>query len=183
MASGEDSFYNSLAQHIYATRSVDRVSLHVTVNCKKGCTARCAKTWQRQLVTLDNEATFVVAWHAPFQTTRQNRCLHGFRKCRGALIPHIVMSETEDLQGGVGLAMFHSSDRTTKQTAARMLSHNAAPAWSNLYPQRRPSEDAHRFECDDASLFAALAHVVSTFSQQCRVERVVRVISWPNVTL
>ena len=32
-------------------------------------------------------------------------------------------------------------------------------------------------------LFAAPAHVVSTFLQQCRVERVLRVVCWPNVTL
>ena len=101
-----------------------------------------AKTWQRQLVTLDHEATFVEAWHAPFQTTRQIRHLHGFGERRGALIRHLVISEIEDLQGGVGLAMLHSSDRTTQQTPARMLSQNAAPAWSNLYPQSRPCEDA-----------------------------------------
>ena len=115
----------------------DRLSvfLHVTGSCKNGCTSR-------QLVKLDHEATFVRTKHAQFQTTRQNRCLHGFRKCRGALVLHLVIAEIEVLQGGVGLAMFNSSDRTTQQTPARMLSHNAAPAWSNLYPQRRPCEDA-----------------------------------------
>ena len=110
---------------------------------QNGSTAGCAKTWKRQLVTLDHEATFVETWHAPFQTTRQNRCLYGFRKCRGALVPHLVVIENEELQSGVGLAMLHSSDHTTQQTPARMLSHNAAPAWPNLYPQKTPREDAH----------------------------------------
>ena len=73
----------------------------------------------------------------------KNRCLHGFGECRGALIPHLVVSDTEDLQGGVGLAMLHSSNRTTQHTSARMLSHNAAPAWSKIHPQRRPCEDSH----------------------------------------
>ena len=58
----------------------------------------------------------------------KNRCLHGFCECRGALIPHLVVVEIEELQGGVGLAMLHSGDRTTQQTAPRMLPHNAAPA-------------------------------------------------------
>ena len=85
-------------------------------------------TLKRQLVTLDHEATFVETWHAQFQTTRQNRCLHGFRKCRGALILHLVAVEMEVLQSGVGLAKLHSSDHTTQQTPARMLSLNAPPA-------------------------------------------------------
>ena len=92
------------------------VFLHVTGNCKMAAPQHCTKTWKRQLVTLDHEATFVEAWHAPFQTTRQNCCLHGFRKCRGALVLHLVEFEIEDLQGGVGLAMFNSSDHTTQQT-------------------------------------------------------------------
>ena len=53
-------------------------------------------TLKRQTVTLDHEATFVETWHVQFQTTRQNRCLHGFGERRGALIPHLVVVETED---------------------------------------------------------------------------------------
>ena len=99
-------------------------------------------TLKRQLVTLGHEATFVETWHAQFQTTHQNRCLHSFGERRGALIPHLVAVEIEDRQGGVGLAMLHSSDRTKQQTSARMLSHNAAPAWSKFHPQRMPCEDS-----------------------------------------
>ena len=118
------------------------VFLHVTGNCKMTALHTAPKTWKRQLVTLDHEATFLETMYAQFQTTHQNHCLYGFRKCRGALVPHLVIAEIEFLQGGVRLAMLHSSDRTTQQTPARMLPHNAAPAWSNLYPQKMPCEDA-----------------------------------------
>ena len=92
-------------------------------------------TLKRQTVTLDHEATFVETWHVQFQTTHQNRCLHGFGECRGALIPHLVVVETEDRQGGVGLATLHRSDYTTQQTAPRMLPHNAPPAWSKFHTE------------------------------------------------
>ena len=98
-------------------------------------------TLKRQLVTLDHEATFVETWHVQFQTTHQNRCLHGFGERRGALIPHLVVVEIEELQDGVGLAMRHRSDHTTQQTAERMLSHNVAPACEdsqNLSATTRP---------------------------------------------
>ena len=74
-------------------------------------------------------------WHVQFQTTYQNRCLHGFGERRGALIPHLVVVEIEELQDGVGLAMRHRSDHTTQQTAERMLSHNAPPAWSKFHTE------------------------------------------------
>ena len=127
-------------------------------------------TLKRQLVTLGREATFVETWHAQFQTTHQNRCLHSFGERRGALILHLVAPETEVLQGGVRLVVLQSSDRTKQQTSARMLPHKSAPAWFKFHPQRMPCE----------VLFAALAHVVSTFVQHCRVERVLRVVCWPK---
>ena len=100
-------------------------------------------TLKRQLVTLGREATFVETWHAQFQTTQQNRCLHSFGERRGALIPHVVVVEIEVRQGGVGLVVLRSSNRTKQQTAPRMLPHNAPPAWSKFHPQRRPCENAH----------------------------------------
>ena len=77
-------------------------------------------TLKRQLVTLGREATFVETWHAQFQTTHRNRCLHSFGERRGALTLHLVVAETEDRQGGVGLAVLRSSDRTKQQTSERM---------------------------------------------------------------
>ena len=109
------------------------------------------KLGNASLSRLDHEATFVETWHVQFQTTRQNRCLHGFGECRGALILHLVVVDTEVLQGGVRLVVLHSSDHTTQQTAERMLSLNAPPAWSKFQPQRMPCENAHNLECDDAS--------------------------------
>ena len=103
------------------------------------------KTWKRQLVTLGREATFVETWHAQFQTTHQNRCLHGFGECRGALISHLVIFEKEVLQGGVRLVVLRSSNHTTQQTSARMLPHNAAPGWSKFHRQRVPCEDSQNF--------------------------------------
>ena len=100
-------------------------------------------TLKRQLVTLGREATFVDTWHAQFQTTHQNRCLHSFGECRGALTPHLVAAEIENRQGGVRLVVLRSSDHKTQQTAPRMLPHNAAPAWSKFHPHRRPCENAH----------------------------------------
>ena len=95
------------------------------------------------IVTHGREATFFETKHVQYQTTRQNRCRHGFGECRGALIPHLVVSEIEDRQCGVGLTLLHSSNRTTQQTPARMLPHNAAPAWSKFHSQRMPCENAH----------------------------------------
>ena len=92
-------------------------------------------TLKRQLVTLGREATFVETWHAQFQTTHQNRCLHSLGERRGALILHLVVHEIEVLQGGVRLVVLRSSNRTKQQTSARMLSLNAAPAWSKFHPQ------------------------------------------------
>ena len=61
-------------------------------------------TLKRQLVTLGREATFVETWHAQFQTTYQNRCLHGFGERHAALIPHVVIPEIEELGNGNGFS-------------------------------------------------------------------------------
>ena len=90
-------------------------------------------TLKRQLVTHGCEATFVETKHAPFQTTRQIRHLHGFGERRGALISHHVIFEIEVLQGGIGLAVLHSSDyHASAQVFTRNLSHTTAPGWSKL---------------------------------------------------
>ena len=119
-------------------------SLHVTGNCRVSVHLHASqKLWKRQLVTLGREATFVETWHVQFQTTHQNRCLHGFGECRGALIPHLVVVEKEELQGGVRLVVLRSSNHKTQQTAERMLSLNVAPAWSKFHSQRMPCENSH----------------------------------------
>ena len=90
-------------------------------------------TLKRQLVTLDHEATFVETWHAQFQTTRQNRCFHGFRKCRGALIHHLVAVEKEELQGGVRLVVLHSSNRTKQQTRTHAVTQRSTSGQSSTH--------------------------------------------------
>ena len=75
-------------------------------------------TLKRQLATHGCEATFVETKHVQFQTTRQIRHLHGFGERRGPLIPHVVASEIEVLQGGVRLAVLHSSDYPCQRTSA-----------------------------------------------------------------
>ena len=74
-------------------------------------------TLERQLVQHGCEATFVETKHVQFQTTRQNRCFHGFVERRGALILHVVASEIEVLQGGVRLLVLHSSEYPCQRTS------------------------------------------------------------------
>ena len=112
----------SVAQHlgpitILKTAPLPTGSRNISMRSDRLSVFLHTTTLKRQLVTHGCEATFVETKHVQFQTTRQIRHLHGFGERRGALIPHLVNSEIQGIQGGVRLVELHSSDYSCQRTS------------------------------------------------------------------